>query len=153
MSHQQLRSCGHWATANSHIQQTKTSGDQIWNPLVQGKWFIHFTTATPDTCQRVSISAYKYSKTCLKRPLKKKTKIGFQYQVSLNAGQGIAECSKGSILQYFRPSLSYHLSLRPLLYPLFSLEKKGYINFVSKSVCRPSVHASVRHVSCKCISA
>ena len=25
-----------------------------------------------------------------------------------------AECSKGSILQYFRPSLSYHLSLRPL---------------------------------------
>ena len=27
----------------------------------------------------------------------------------------IAECSKGSILQYFRPSLSYHLSLRSLL--------------------------------------
>ena len=26
----------------------------------------------------------------------------------------IAECSKGSILQYFRPSLSYHLSLRSL---------------------------------------
>ena len=28
--------------------------------------------------------------------------------------ESIAECSKGSILQYFRPSLSYHLSLRPL---------------------------------------
>ena len=28
-----------------------------------------------------------YSKTCLKRPLKKKTKIGFQYQLLLNAGQ------------------------------------------------------------------
>ena len=28
-----------------------------------------------------------YSKTCLKRPLKKKTKIGFQDQLSLNAGQ------------------------------------------------------------------
>ena len=27
--------------------------------------------------------------------------------------QSIAECSKGSILQYFRPSLSYHLPLRP----------------------------------------
>ena len=26
--------------------------------------------------------------------------------------KSIAECSKGSILQYFRPSLSYHLSLR-----------------------------------------
>ena len=28
--------------------------------------------------------------------------------------KSIAECSEGSILQYFRPSLSYHLSLRPL---------------------------------------
>ena len=28
-----------------------------------------------------------YSKTCRKRSLKKKTKIGFQYQLSLNAGQ------------------------------------------------------------------
>ena len=29
--------------------------------------------------------------------------------------KSIAECSKGSILQYFRPSLSYHLSLRLFL--------------------------------------
>ena len=29
--------------------------------------------------------------------------------------KSIAECSKGSILQYFRPSLSYHLSLRPFI--------------------------------------
>ena len=29
--------------------------------------------------------------------------------------KSIAECSKGSILQYFRPSLSYHLSLGSLL--------------------------------------
>ena len=28
--------------------------------------------------------------------------------------KSIAECSKGSILQYFRSSLSYHLSLRSL---------------------------------------
>ena len=28
--------------------------------------------------------------------------------------KSIAECSKGSILQYFRPSLSYQLSFRPL---------------------------------------
>ena len=28
--------------------------------------------------------------------------------------KSIAECSKGSILQYFQPSLSYHLPLRPL---------------------------------------
>ena len=29
--------------------------------------------------------------------------------------KSIAECSKGSILQYFRPSLRYHLSLTSLL--------------------------------------
>ena len=28
--------------------------------------------------------------------------------------KSIAECSKVSILQYFRPSLSYHLSLRSM---------------------------------------
>ena len=60
-----------------------------------------------------------YSRTCHKRQLKKKTKIGLKDQFLLNAGQKycrmlqvkcIAECSKGSILQYFRPSLSYNLS-------------------------------------------
>ena len=30
---------------------------------------------------------YPYSKTCLKRPLKKNTRMGFQYNISLNAGQ------------------------------------------------------------------
>ena len=34
--------------------------------------------------------------------------------------KSIAECSKGSILQYFRPSLSYHLSLRSLFCLLLS---------------------------------
>ena len=37
----------------------------------------------------------------------KNTKNGFPDQILLNAGQ-----SSGSILQYFRPSLSYNLSLR-----------------------------------------
>ena len=30
---------------------------------------------------------YHYSKTCIKRPLKQNTNIGFQYRLSLNAGQ------------------------------------------------------------------
>ena len=58
---------------------------------------------------------FTYSKTCVKGQLPKGQKIGFQDQLSLTAGQKIAECSKGSILQYFQPSLSYHLSLRSLL--------------------------------------
>ena len=54
---------------------------------------------------------YGYSKTCLKWPLSKRPKVGFQNQLSLTMQvKSIADCSKGSILQYFRPSLSYHLS-------------------------------------------
>ena len=55
-----------------------------------------------------------YSKTCLKRSLKKKAKIGSQDRLSLNTGQKYCITLQGSILQYFRPSLSYHLSLRSL---------------------------------------
>ena len=61
-----------------------------------------------------SVCCLKYSKTCLKWPLKKKTKIGFQAGLLLNAGQKYCRMLQESILQHFRPSLSYHLSLRPL---------------------------------------
>ena len=44
---------------------------------------------------------------------KRRPKIGFQYRLSLNAGQKYCRMLE-SILQYFRPTLSYHLSLRPL---------------------------------------
>ena len=43
------------------------------------------------------------------------TKIGFQDRLSLNAGQMYCRMLQESILQYFRPSLSYHSSLIPLL--------------------------------------
>ena len=46
-----------------------------------------------------------YSKTCVKRPLSKTAKIVFQYQYRLLQAKRIAECSKGSIMQYFRPIL------------------------------------------------
>ena len=52
----------------------------------------------------------QYSKTCLKRSLKRNTKIGFQDRLSFNAGQKYCRMLQGSILQYFQPSLSYHLS-------------------------------------------
>ena len=44
---------------------------------------------------------------------KRRPKIVFQDRLSLNAGQKYCMLQE-SILQYFRPSLSYHLSLRPL---------------------------------------
>ena len=45
---------------------------------------------------------------------KRRPKIGFQDRLSLNAGQKYCRMLQESILQYFRPSLSYHLSLRSL---------------------------------------
>ena len=44
---------------------------------------------------------------------KRRPKIGFQDQLWLNAGQKYCRMPSWSILQYFRPSLSYRLSLRP----------------------------------------
>ena len=45
---------------------------------------------------------------------KRRPIIGFQVQLSLNAGQKYCRMLQESILQYFRPSLSYNLILKPL---------------------------------------
>ena len=45
---------------------------------------------------------------------KRRPKIGFQDYLLLNAGQKYCRMLQESILQYFPPSLSYHMSLRPL---------------------------------------
>ena len=62
----------------------------------------------------LSITQRSYSKTCEKRQLSKRPKIGFNTNYRLVHVKSIAKCSKGAILQYFRTSLSYHLSLRSL---------------------------------------
>ena len=66
------------------------------------------------------------SKTCLKQPIKKKTKKYFKDRLMLNAGQMYCRMLQESILQYFRPSLSYHMSLRPL----FCLFLSGHLGQV-----------------------
>ena len=45
-----------------------------------------------------------YSKTCLKGPLSKEPKIVFKTNYRLMKVKSIAECSKGSILQYLEHS-------------------------------------------------
>ena len=57
---------------------------------------------------------FDYSKTCVKRPSFKRPKLFFKTNYRLMQVKSIAECSKWSILQYFRPAFSYHLSLRCL---------------------------------------
>ena len=45
----------------------------------------------------------------------KDQKLGFQTNYRLMQVKSIAECSKGSILQYFRPSLSYSSILQTFI--------------------------------------
>ena len=56
--------------------------------------------------------ALLYSKTCVKRPLSKRSKTGFQDQLSLNACQKYCRMLQGEDSAILLPSLSYHLSLR-----------------------------------------
>ena len=58
---------------------------------------------------------------------KRRPKLVFKTNYRLMQVKSIADCSKGSILQYFWPSLSYHLPLRPL----FCLFLSGHLRQVS----------------------
>ena len=94
--------------------------DAGYRALAFSFWYLHSVDGWkgnsyyPSTTRSFEMLCSRYSKTCLKQPLKKKTKIGFQDQLLLNAGQKYCRSTKGSILQYCRPLLSYHLSLRSL---------------------------------------
>ena len=64
----------------------------------------------------------------------KRRKLIFKTDYRLMQVKSIAECSKGTILQYFGPSLSYHLSLRSL----FCLFLSGHLRPVLLYIC--SIH-------------
>ena len=86
--------------------------------------------------------------------------LGHQIFIYIVGVYEVPNCLVSPTILHTVPYLSNTHSLfghNTLIIPPFSLEKKkGYINFVSKSVCRPSVcqsvRMSIRHVSCKCIS-
>ena len=66
-----------------------------------------------------------FSVACTVKPVlnchsKEDKREDFQDWISLNAGQKYCRMLQGSILQYFRPALSYHLSLRPSFYLFLS---------------------------------
>ena len=54
--------------------------------------------------------------------------------------KSIAECSKASILQYFQPSLSYHLSLRSLFW--LSLSGSSFLWFCFRQLTFLNLHIS-----------
>ena len=77
----------------------------------------------PNELDILNTPSLQYNKTCVKQTLSKRPKMVFKTNHLLMQVKSIAECSKGSILQYFLPSLSYHLSLRSL----FCLFYRGFI--------------------------
>ena len=66
---------------------------------------------------------------------KRRPKFVFKTNNCLMQVKSIAECSKGSILQFFRPSLSYHLPLRPLFCLYLSGSLTLYVPIATKVVC------------------
>ena len=85
---------------------------------------IYASSECPRITQSRQSPHYSYSKTCVKRPISKYQKLVFKTNYRLMQFESTAECSKGSILQYFQPSLSYQLSLRPS----FCLFLSGYLH-------------------------
>ena len=76
-------------------------------------------------------------KNCHKRPLKKDQKWAFKTNYRLMQVKSIAGCSKGSILQYFRPSLSYHFSLRSLFCLFLHGRFRLVLQYHYTMVCQP----------------
>ena len=67
------------------------------------------------------ITIMPYSKPVYNGTLKKAKNCFFKNNYHLMQVKSIAECSKGSILQYFRPSLSYHQSLKTFVLSILSI--------------------------------
>ena len=61
----------------------------------------------------------KYSKTCLKRPLKKKTIIGFQYLLSLNAGQKYCKMLQGEHSAILSTFVKLHFVIKIFVLSIF----------------------------------
>ena len=77
----------------------------LWKFNIVIWWSVYFLLRNEENDSEI-----QYSKTCLKWPLQKKTKIVFQDRLSINAGQKYCRMLQESILPYSWPSLSYHLS-------------------------------------------
>ena len=60
-----------------------------------------------------------YSKTCLKRLLKKNTKIGFQYRLSLNAGQKYCRMLQGEHSAILLTFIKLPFSIKTLVLSIF----------------------------------
>ena len=83
---------------------------------------------------KLDLSAFKYINV-YNRHSKKDWKLFFKTNYRLMQVKIIAECSKGSIPQYFRPSLSYHyFVIRIFILSIF--EWLFYTGFIVYAISR-----------------
>ena len=64
---------------------------------------------------------------------KRRPKLVYKTDYRFNAGQKYCRMLQESILQYFRPSLSYHLSLRPLFCLILSGRLRPVLLYFQRS--------------------
>ena len=101
-------------------------------------------------------SACKYSKICVKRPLSKRLRIGFQDQLSLNAGQKYCRMPLGEhsvillnfiklpfVIKIFVLSISSGCFTQVLLYMLKTVILQ--MNLIFKTFCRSVVNYNSQH--------
>ena len=101
-----------------------------------GYTFVTLTFIRADTtASSLSYPLLNTVKPVLSGHSKRRQKLVYKTEYRLMQVKSIAECSPWSILQYFRPSLSYHLPLRPLFLSIFEwLLKTGFtVSFKSFS--------------------
>ena len=89
-----------------------------------------------------------------KRKPKLVFKIGFQDRLSLNVGQKYCRMLQESILQYFRPSLSYNFVFKTFVLSIFQWPlKTGFTVYyfslkqVNNGKCYTAVRGSFGHIS------
>ena len=69
-----------------------------------------------------------YSKACLKQPLKKKTRTGFQYQLSLYVGQKYCRMLQGEHSAIFSTFIKLPFTIKTYVLSIFEwLLKTGFI--------------------------
>ena len=78
-------------------------------------FFITTAFLSLNSCVRIKL----YSKTCLKWPLKKNTKVGFQYQLLLNAGQKYCRILQGEHSAILSAFIKLPFSIKTIILSIF----------------------------------
>ena len=80
-----------------------------------------------------------YSKTCLKPPLKKNTKIGFQYQFLLNAGQKYCRMLQGEPSAILSTFIKLPFSIKTIILSIFKWPLKTYPRWTPCDILTPGI--------------